>query len=148
MIDFPDNFFDVITCFGVLMYIPNVTFVLSELYRCLSPDGYLLVREPITSLGIGEENRAGCGLNTRGIPLSYFKDWISNHQFNNSTIIPHMFGPLLKLLSFLKIDIYNNNMTTRIDLLISRLFLFNYQYTRKSIFDKIAPGSVFLVLKK
>lgn len=147
-IDFPDGFFDIITCFGVLMYIPNVTFVLEELYRCLGSNGYLLIREPITSLGIGQSNRPGCGHNTRGIPLNYFRSWIAKHHFSHVITTFHMFGPLIKILSFCKIEIYNNIITTKLDVLISRLFSFNYKYTRNTIKDKFAPGSVFLVLKK
>lgn len=42
-IPFENNTFDLITCFGVLHHIPNVSKVLSELYRVLKPNGYLLV---------------------------------------------------------------------------------------------------------
>ena len=48
---FEDNTFDLITCFGVLHHIPNVSFVLQELIRILMPGGYLLIREPVVSLG-------------------------------------------------------------------------------------------------
>jgi SAM-dependent methyltransferase len=48
---FDDNVFDLITCFGTLHHIPNVTFVLEEMIRVLKPDGCLLIREPIVSMG-------------------------------------------------------------------------------------------------
>jgi SAM-dependent methyltransferase len=35
VIDFPDNSFDLITVFSTLHHIPNVTFVLKELFRVL-----------------------------------------------------------------------------------------------------------------
>lgn len=38
-IDFPDNFFDLILCFATLHHIPNVTFVISELFRTLRGGG-------------------------------------------------------------------------------------------------------------
>ena len=46
-LNFEDNLFDMVTCFSVLHHIPNVSFVLSEIHRCLKPGGYLLIREPI-----------------------------------------------------------------------------------------------------
>lgn len=48
---FSNNSFDLITCFGTLHHIPNVSFVISELIRVLKKDGYLLLREPIISMG-------------------------------------------------------------------------------------------------
>jgi ubiquinone/menaquinone biosynthesis C-methylase UbiE len=43
---FPDASFDLVTCLGVLHHIPKVSFALCELYRCLTPGGFALVREP------------------------------------------------------------------------------------------------------
>ena len=49
--EFPNNYFDLITSFGVLHHIPDVSKVFSELSRVLAPGGYLLIREPIVSMG-------------------------------------------------------------------------------------------------
>lgn len=48
---FQRDFFDLITCLGVLHHIPNVSKVVDELYRCLKPGGCALIREPISSMG-------------------------------------------------------------------------------------------------
>lgn len=50
---FPNDSFDLITCFGVLHHIPNVAYVMSECFRSLRPGGYMLLREPIVSMGDG-----------------------------------------------------------------------------------------------
>jgi len=148
-LNFPNDFFDVITCFGVLMYIPNVSFVLSELYRCLKPGGYLLIREPITDMRILENiDRKGCGYNTRGIPLIFFKEWLKRTHFSNKKITLHGLGPFLKILKNLGIDVYNSDILTSIDIFISRLFTFNYVYHRNNPLKKVSPGSAFLMLKK
>src|SRR5258708_860858 len=47
----PDNSIDLVTCFGVLHHVPNVSHVLGELFRVCSPGAYFLVREPIRSMG-------------------------------------------------------------------------------------------------
>jgi len=50
-LDFSNSFFDIITCFGALHHVPNVSKIVSEFARCLKPGGYVLLREPIVSMG-------------------------------------------------------------------------------------------------
>jgi SAM-dependent methyltransferase len=69
---FDDNSFDLITCFGTLHHIPNVSFVISELRRVLKPNGFLLIREPIISMGDWRNLRKGLTKNERGIPAHIF----------------------------------------------------------------------------
>ena len=65
-INFENNKFDLITSFGVLHHIPNVSFVMSEIYRVLNNGGVFLFREPIVSMGDWRENRPGLTKNERG----------------------------------------------------------------------------------
>ena len=44
-LDMPDEFFDVVFCWGVLMHIPDVETALSELVRVLRPGGKLVLAE-------------------------------------------------------------------------------------------------------
>ena len=76
--------FDLIICFSALHHIPNVSFVLEELIRVLKPNGYLLVREPIVSMGDWRKPREYLTKNERGIPVSYFDSIFSK---NNVDII-------------------------------------------------------------
>lgn len=146
-IDFPDCTFDLITCFGVLMYIPNVSFVLSEFHRVLKKGGYLLIREPISDMGMGRK-RAGCGKYTRGIPLDFFKTKIRELNFTESHVTPCTFPPFVRLLKIPGISVFSHRGLTRIDLALSRLFLFNNSYYRKGVLQKLAPGAAYLFLKK
>jgi SAM-dependent methyltransferase len=66
---FPAGTFDLITCSGVLHHIPNVSYVVGELARVVTPDGYLLLREPIHSMGDWRGPRRGLTKNERGIPI-------------------------------------------------------------------------------
>jgi len=77
-INFEDEKFDLITCFGTLHHIPNVTFVLTELCRILKKDGVLLIREPIISMGDWRQKRIGLTKNERGIPVSFFDGFFKN----------------------------------------------------------------------
>ena len=56
---FQSKRFDLITCFGVMHHIPNVSYVLGECYRCLENEGYYLLREPIVSMGDWTKTRGG-----------------------------------------------------------------------------------------
>ena len=66
--EFYDDSFDLITCFGVLHHIPNISHLLSECYRCLRPGSAMLLREPIVSMGDWRYPRTGLTSRERGIP--------------------------------------------------------------------------------
>ncbi|UZG57434.1 class I SAM-dependent methyltransferase [Rhodococcus opacus] len=46
-----DQSADLIVCLGVLHHIPNVSHVLREFARVCEPGGYLVLREPVHSMG-------------------------------------------------------------------------------------------------
>ena len=66
------NSFDLITSFGVLHHIPNVSFMLSEFVKILKPEGFIILREPISSMGNWNSKRKGTTINERGISVHYF----------------------------------------------------------------------------
>jgi SAM-dependent methyltransferase len=74
-LEFENNSFDLITCFGVLHHIPNVTKVLSEMIRVLKVGGVLLIREPIHSMGDWNSPRFGLTKNERGISEEFFNNF-------------------------------------------------------------------------
>jgi SAM-dependent methyltransferase len=75
---FEDDSFDLAICFGVLHHIAKVSRVLSEIARCIEPGGYLLLREPIVSMGDWRTPRAGITARERGIPLDVFRQMIDD----------------------------------------------------------------------
>jgi SAM-dependent methyltransferase len=145
-INYEDNSFDLIICFSVLHHIPNVTFVLNELLRVLKPGGFLLLKEPIFTMGDWNKPRRGLTKNERGLPLKYLKDY-----FNRLDI---------KMISFKLCDcafayrilnkiIKRDSITyQRIDSILAKLFSFNYKYHRSNLLDRLSPSSVFIVCKK
>lgn len=147
-IDFADNTFDLITCFGVLHHIPNVSFVLSELIRVLDKDGYLLLREPINSMGDWRNPRKGLTKRERGIPLSLFKNIFASGNCKTVKVSYHYFiygflGTLFGNPSFLR-----NKSYLRIDSILSRLFVGNVHYHPRNKFQRIAPVNAYYVIKK
>jgi SAM-dependent methyltransferase len=147
-IGFDDATFDLITCFGVLHHIPNVSFIVSELIRVLMPGGYFLIKEPISTMGDWQFPRPGLTKNERGIPVKFLDNIFkkSNVEIVSKTFIDSLF--VYKILSKLfKIEM-NTRTYVKFDKFISRLFSWNLHYHRISNFQKIAPGAVFYVIKK
>jgi SAM-dependent methyltransferase len=140
--------FQLITCFGTLHHIPNVSFVLSELLRVLARDGFLLIREPIRTMGDWREPRPGLTKNERGIPHSFFDTIFERY---NARIVRKSFCDslfLYKLISKLVRVNKNSHWYNRMDAFASRLLSFNVHYHPRSAFDKLSPSSVFYVITK
>ncbi len=147
-IDFPDNSFDLITCFGVLHHIPNVSYVLSEMIRVLNTDGFLLLREPIRTMGDWRYPRQGLTKNERGIPPSFFDDVFkeSKVEIVKKSICDANFA--FKILN----KLFTLNRDTigyqKLDKIISNLFSWNIHYHPTSMIQKMGPSAVFYIIKK
>ena len=142
---FPDESFDLITCFGVLHHIPNPSFVLSEMRRCLQPGGHALIREPIVSMGDWSKPRPGLTKNERGIPLAIFRDAIANTGFRVLRETLCMF-PLVRRLW--RDAPYLDNRATVLDEFLSRAMRWNLSYHAVSRFAKLRPTSAYYVLTR
>lgn len=147
-IDIADNTYDLITSFSVLHHIPNVSFVVSELFRILKKDGYLLIREPINSMGDWRRERENLTLHERGIPLKYFNNIIASLDCKEIKISYHYF-----MYNFLNRKLHSpkflrSKWYLRLDEILSKLFLWNYHYHPKNMFQRIAPNYVYYIIKK
>jgi len=148
VLNFPDGHFDLITSFGVLHHIPNVSTLIKEMARCTKKGGYLLIREPLVSMGDWRKKRKNLTTHERGIPLDIFRKII---RTNNLEIISEQkcIFPLISLLgSSLRIKTYNSPWLVKLDRIFSVLFSWNNRYHPASVFQKVRPTSVFYVLKK
>ncbi|NPE27139.1 class I SAM-dependent methyltransferase [Methanococcoides sp. SA1] len=144
---FENETFDLITCFGVLHHIPNVSHIISEFSRVLKKDGYLLLREPIVSMGNWTKSRVGLTKRERGIPLDLLKKMIEKNDFHVTSERLALF-PLTRRLGFEKIRPCNSRIIVYLDFILSKLFSWNKKYHSTRFYHKIRPQSVFLVLKK
>lgn len=146
---FPDRTFDLVTCLGVLHHIPNVTHVVREMYRCLRPGGFALVREPVISMGDWRHPRRGLTRRERGIPLPLFRGILAGAGFEVRRealcvvpLIPyawHLFGR----------EAFNSPLATRIDQLCSRLLAWNLRYHATSLARrKLRPVAAYYVLTR
>lgn len=143
-----NNIFDLVVAFSCLHHIANFSFVISEIYRVLKPNGIALVREPIVSMGDWRFPRPGLTKNERGIPLKIFREAINKNKFNVLSETIWNFRPFGKFFFFYKKSIFNNIFLTKIDLILSRLFKFNIHYYPHNIWEKFTPSNIFFVLRK
>ena len=145
---FEDETFDLATCFGCLHHIPNVGTVLRELYRCLKPNGFALVREPIISMGDWRNQRRGLTRHERGIPLSVFRTLIADAGFwvEKETLcgfsLTSRFGAIFGK------HFYNSLSAVRIDQVLAELFAWNYRYHPLTIVQKVMPTVAAFVLRR
>jgi SAM-dependent methyltransferase len=139
--------FDIITCFGVLHHIPNVSFILSEFHRCLKPRGFLLIREPINSMGDWRQLRKLTTKRERGIPLNLFREWIAENKFKliNETLCE--FSIFCKM-PYYRRYINSSRVFISLDKFFSKIFKWNYNYHSYKKTDKVKPLSVYYVLRK
>jgi SAM-dependent methyltransferase len=146
---FDDDSFDLVTCFGTLHHIPNVTAVLGEMHRCVRAGGLALVREPITSMGDWRSPRVGLTKRERGIPVKLFRAAILKAGFEIKRERLCMFS-LSRRLGFLAPGghVYNSPFLVRIDAAVCKAFSWNTRYHRTTIPQKLGPTCIAFLLRK
>lgn len=150
-LEFEDNFFDLITCFGTLHHTPNVSYIIKELHRVTKPGGYILLREPMISMGDWTKPRPGLTRHERGIPLQIFRQLFKELNFEvvNEAPVFCMTAFFQRAWSKLsKRAIFTHKSYVWFDKWLSKLFAGNLHYHATKKTDRIAPQSVFYVLKK
>lgn len=145
---FENDSFDLVTCFSALHHVANVTYVMSELFRVLKPGGYMLLREPVQSMGDWRKPRVGLTKNERGIPANYLEDIIKTASVE--VVQKHYFYTMN---SFLKRIIGDKNIFTTkkylyFDKYLSKMLSFNIHYHPRNKWERCAPQAVFYVLRK
>lgn len=150
-LEFEDNFFDLVTCFGTLHHTPNVSYIISELHRVTKPGGYILLREPVISMGDWEKPRKGLTKNERGIPLQIFRTIFKNLNLQVINEAPCFCMTPLFQRTFNKNSkkgIISNKSYVWFDKWLSKLFMSNLHYHATKKLERVAPQNVFYVLKK
>lgn len=148
VLPFPDSSFDLACALSVLHHIPNVSFVLQEVYRTLKPGGWALLREPTTSMGDWRRPRRGLTRHERGLPLTWFRETLRRFGFRivRETRCINAITPRLGRL--LKHGAYNSEAMVRLDALLTLALSWNHRYHAESIVDRLRPWAVAYVLQK
>jgi SAM-dependent methyltransferase len=149
-IPFADNSFDLVTCFGVLHHIPNVSTVVREMARCTKPTGWQLICEPRHSMGNWEQPRCMLTPRERGIPDALMRRFILESGLRIVRERKCMFsltsrmGYLLPKRQF----VYNTPWITALDDCICSLPIWSRRYHATNVLQKLRPLAVFFVLQK
>lgn len=146
---FPDQSFDLVTCFGVLHHIPNVSTVMTEVQRVLKPGGYFAFREPIVSMGDWTQPRPGLTKNERGIPKRILDRIIRRLDFqvvNYGLCFTKPFD--VAIAKLLDINVYGSPFFVKLDALLGRLMHLNYVYHPKNKLQKFRASCCACLLQK
>jgi len=147
LLPFPDNAFSLATCFGTLHHIPNVSTVVRELARCIKSGAYLLVREPVVSMGDWRNPRPMLTNRERGIPLPIFERIIASAGLEVMQCRLCMFA-LMNRLNMRRGNVYGSAFLVWVDHVLSTLTQWNYRYHRTTFFQKLSPTAAAYVLRK
>lgn len=145
---FGDGEFDLITCFGVLHHIPNVSHVIAELGRCLEVGGYALIREPIVSMGDWRHPRPGLTKRERGLPVKPFAKILETSGLEICRRGYCGFRLIPKLGDMVKVRVYNHAALVWIDAAVCRLLSWNAHYHATKPWHKFRPESAYFVVQK
>lgn len=145
---FGDKSFDLVTCFGVLHHIPNVTTVVNEIARSMENGGTFVVREPITSMGDWRAPRRGLTTRERGIPAKLFREIIVNAGFRILSEKKCMFPLTHRIFKPLKTPVYNSKLAVLVDRLFNLWPFWPAYYHATNVFQKLRFASLFIVAIK
>jgi SAM-dependent methyltransferase len=148
---FDDESFDLVTCFNVLHHVANVSEVMCELARCTRRGGWLLVREPTTSLGNWDKPRSLRTLHERGIPRQILLQMADDAELQvvyqracYFALMPHIRRVLPKGMN----QVFNWPLMVAADDFVSNLPIWTKKYHPTSFFAKFRPHALAMVLKK
>ena len=139
----PDGAFDLITCFGVLTFLPDPVASFAEFRRCLAPGGWLLLREPIVAMNLEQPEHAGLGRYGRGIPLALLDDLVQQ-----GFTICYRALCTVALTRFIGSNPFNNPRAIRIDAALARLFAWNVHYRATKQWHHLRPKAAAYVLRR
>ena len=135
--------------FSVLHHIPNVSHVLAEVCRVLSPEGIFLVREPCSSMGDWRYPRHATP-NERGISSRLLTEMALSAGFELvSGPTPVLFSPLNVLFRRLLGGRLMKSATFYwLDRAISYAVSWNEHYWRDAWYKRLGPSAYFYVFGK
>jgi SAM-dependent methyltransferase len=144
---FPSDHFDLVTCLGVLHHIANVSEIVQEIYRCTAKGGYILLREPIISMGDWRKPRRGLTKRERGIPLALFREMIHSVGFEIVREAKCFFPVTPRLRYIMRSPVFNSRSCVLFDALVCSI-PWPARYHATSFFRKFRPWAIYYVLYK
>lgn len=143
---FADESFDLVMALGTLHHIPNVSHVVAEIGRVTARGGWVLIREPVVSLGDWRGPRRGLTPRERGIPPHLFTQMFRAAGLRVLRDDWCMF-PTTPRLGRLGLG-YNSRLGVLADAVLSRLWAWNYRYHATNPWQKVRPCARYYVLRR
>jgi SAM-dependent methyltransferase len=149
LLPFGAGTFDLITCFGTLHHIPNVSTVVRECYRCLATGGYAIFREPVIAMGDWRRPRPGLTRRERGLPLRIFRTILVGAGFRviheSRCVFPFTTRVIARLL---RRPVFDSAVAVWLDAITSSAFAWNQVYWRRRVVEKIGPTAACFVVAR
>ena len=139
---FDDASFQLMTCFGTLYHIPNVTKVVNECFKSISPGGYMLIRDPIVSMGDWRQRRRGLTRRERGIPAHVLRVIVGSARSRIVGETKCTFPVIQRLGKTFGRATFNSPTLVKLDRLLSWVFSWNGTYHATNLLQKLWPTSV------
>lgn len=143
---FADGSFDLVLALEVLHHVPNVTHVVAEIGRVTRPGGWVLLSDPVTSMGDWRQPRPGLTPNERGIPLPLFRKAFAAAGLAISRETPCMF-PTTRRLARFGLG-FNSPFGVALDHVLSLTTVWNDRYHAVRPWHKVHPTARYFVLFK
>ena len=149
-LEFENGSFDLVTSFGTLHHIPNVSTVLMELGRVCESGGHLILREPVISMGDWRRPRAGLTPHERGIPEGLLRTMLADAGFELERVTPCGFPGLNSIIERrLKLPpVQQTWWGVRLDEVLSRIFWRNTTYHATRLHKKLRATVLVIVARK
>lgn len=148
ILPFEQNTFDLIVCLGVLHHLPKVSTAIREMARAATPGAYVLIREPVISMGDWRKHRKGLTKRERGIPMKILRQMIDESGLKIWRQAACQFSLTSRLNYLIGAPVYNSRICTRVDAFLCGLPLWSNRYHPQFFFHKLRPWSVFYMLRK
>jgi SAM-dependent methyltransferase len=141
--------FDLVVCFGVLHHIPNVSAVIAEMARVARPGGWVLLREPIHSMGDWAFPRPGLTARERGIPLRLFRDSIERAGLRIERQGLCMFSLTTRIARLLRVSAaFCSGGMVRLDSVLATATRPVYRYHATAAWRRVRPTAAAYVLRR
>ncbi|WP_405722881.1 class I SAM-dependent methyltransferase [Streptomyces sp. NBC_01537] len=141
--------FDLVLCLGVLHHVPNVSRVVGEIGRVLAPGGWVVLREPVVSMGDWRSPRKpGLTLRERGIPRHIFETAVDQAGLSIRSSVFCMSPMTSRIGRAVRRNLYATQTGAFVDRTLAVTTAWNYRYHATRAWQKIRPTNVFITAER
>jgi hypothetical protein len=147
-LDLADASQELLLCLSALHHIPKASRTLEELGRVAAPGAWLLLREPVVSMGDWRQARRGLTPFERGLPAALLRSKLEAAGFRIRRWAPVAFPLTRRLGDAFGFSAYNVAPLVWLDALLSRLTAWNLRYHATRPWQKLRPNDIYVLAEK